>query len=327
MKKNRLFTLLITLVLLISAFFTSGITAYADGVKVYLGGMPAGFSMSTRGANVLGLCDVITDDGIKSPSRDSNLQIGDIILSIDGIEVNSAQDIAKVLNNSDLKILKVNREDNIFLTEIIPAKDITGNYKLGVYIKDNINGIGTVTFIKGNRIAALGHPVLNDDGSILDITSGDVYSCEITGYVRGERGKPGELRGIFNRNDVIATIEKNLENGLYGKLTQNAKIKNLQAIETGSAKVGKATIKTTISDDNAIEYEISIIKVDLSNDTKNFVLKITDERLLSTTGGIVQGMSGSPIIQDGKLVGAVTHVFINDPTRGFGISIDKMINN
>ena len=155
-----------------------------------------------------------------------------------------------------------------------------------------------------------------------------MFNCEITGFIKGERGRAGELRGTFDRRRKIASLDKNLNSGVYGDICDNENLSNLREIELGNAKMGDASIYTTINGTCPKEYSISIIKVDtISRDTKNFVIRITDQRLLELTGGIVQGMSGSPIVQNGKLVGAVTHVFINDPTRGFGISIDNMINN
>ena len=200
-------------------------------------------------------------------------------------------------------------------------------YKLGILIRDGVSGIGTITFIKENRIAALGHPILNDNNSLVEIIGGNVYTCNITGCVKGERGKAGELKGNFIRISPFACIEKNLLCGVYGCLNDNFDYKTLKKVKIGEAVPGEASIYSTTTGNLPKEYSISIIKVDNNEDYKNFVIKVTDKELLNTTGGIVQGMSGSPIVQNGKLVGAVTHVFLNDPTRGFGIKIDKMINN
>ncbi|MBO7344867.1 MAG: SpoIVB peptidase, partial [Clostridia bacterium] len=149
----------------------------------------------------------------------------------------------------------------------------------------------------------------------------------ITGCVKGEKGKAGELRGVFAKDKEIANIDRNLDCGVYGKIVDGYNFDKLETIEVGRAKVGSAFIKSTINGEGSKLYKISIIKTDNYSTTKNFVVRVDDENLLSLTGGIVQGMSGSPIIQDGKLVGAVTHVFINDPTRGFGISIYNMLDN
>ena len=300
---------------------------HADVNKVYLGGLPAGFSLQTRGANVVGLCDVITNDGIESPAKDADIKIGDIILNIDDIEINNAQDIERSICGKNKITIIIDRKSEKIEKIVIPAKDLSGNYKMGIFVREDVSGIGTITFIKGDRFASLGHPVVGDDGKILRILGGEIFDCNITGCVKGERGKAGELRGVFLKNNPVAKIDKNTECGVYGCLTKEFDRKNLLEIETGCARIGDAKIYTTIDDNTPSYFNISIVKIDDYGSNKNFVIKINDKSLLEITGGIVQGMSGSPIIQNGKLVGAVTHVFINDPTRGFGISIDNMINN
>ena len=322
-KKIGIFSVLISLFFIFSFSYK---TVYADDT-IYLGGMPAGFCLYTRGAEVVGLCDVITEEGLQSPCKDANIKVGDTILKIDNTEVNNAIDIEKALNNGSEIILQIDRCGENLFKSIKPAKDINGKYKIGVFIRDTVNGIGTVTFIKGNRFASLGHPVITEKGKQLEIIGGSLYNCNITGYSKGKRGVAGELKGIFVQTDAVASIDKNLSCGVYGNLTESFDTSNLTKISLGNAVPGGAHIYSTIDGNIPKKYNISIIKVDDNEDCKNFVIKITDKRLLNTTNGIVQGMSGSPIVQNNKLVGAVTHVFINDPTRGFGISVDKMINN
>ncbi len=298
----------------------------SSGEKIYLGGMPAGFSLATKGAHVVGLCDVLTKDGLNSPAKNAGLNVGDIILNIDGFEVNNAFDIEKAVKNDNEKTLNILRDNEKLLLNVTPSKDLSGNYKLGVFIKDDINGIGTITFIKNNRFASLGHPILDDNKNIVEISGGTLFDCSITGVIKGEKGQPGELRGAFLKTNVFASIDKNLDCGVYGDINSHG-FENIQLkeIDVSNAKVGSASIYSTIDGDCTKEYSISIIKCDDENGNKNFVIKVTDKELLNKTGGIVQGMSGSPIVQDGKLIGAVTHVFVNDPTRGFGISIYKML--
>lgn len=324
--KNRILTFVFVVLTLAIFVFSSNSVAYANENVVYLGGFPAGFSISTKGSQVVGLCDVITLDGVKTPSKDADILVGDVILSIDDVSVNSACDIEKNIKKEGLIKLKIKRCGEIIEKDIMPAKDLTGSYKLGVFIRDDVCGIGTVTYIYNNRLASLGHPVIDENGEQIEIVGGEVFSCKITGCVKGEKGKAGELRGVFNKMNKLAEIDKNLISGVYGDYQKNKNIK-LNKIEIGSAKMGDATIYTTVEGEEPSEYKISIIKVDSNETNKNFVIKVIDKELLEKTGGIVQGMSGSPIVQNGKLVGAVTHVFINDPTRGFGISIENMINN
>ena len=208
-----------------------------------------------------------------------------------------------------------------------PKKDSEGNFKLGFFLRDDLNGIGTITyFTRNGEFASLGHPVSDDDGKIIPLSGGQAYLCSIINVVKGERGKAGELKGIFINDTKIGSLIKNCETGLYGKADGNYNYGKLPKTEIGEAVMGKAMITTCIDGVIPKEYLISIVKIDNSNrENKNFVIKILDKELLSVTNGILQGMSGSPIVQGGKIVGAVTHVFINDPSRGFGISINKML--
>lgn len=324
--KNRILTFVFVVLTFVLFAFNSNNVAYANENVVYLGGFPAGFSVSTKGCAIVGLCDVVTLDGSKTPSKDAELLVGDIILSIDNVSVNSASDIEKNIKKDCLIKLKIKRCSEIIEKVVKPAKDLSGSYKLGVFIRDDVCGIGTVTYINNNRLASLGHPIIDENGEIIEIIGGSIFSCKITGCIKGEKGKAGELRGVFNKLNKVAEIDKNLVTGVYGEYQRNENNK-FDKIEIGVAKMGDASIFTTIDGDKPKEYKINIIKVDSNETNKNFVIKVLDKDLLDKTGGIVQGMSGSPIVQNGKLVGAVTHVFINDPTRGFGISITNMINN
>ena len=325
-KKLSLFCLFISIFALI---FSGLNTAYADDqTKIYLGGMPAGFTLFTKGAHIVGLCDVITEDGLKSPAKDCEIKVGDVIIAINNYEINNAKDIENAIKDQKQKNIYLNRDGKILVEKIVPAKDINGTVKLGVFVKDTVSGIGTITYIKGNRFASLGHPVADENGKILSVSGGELYNCNISGLLKGKRGKAGELHGVFFTNKKIAEIDKNDKSGVYGTIDKNTfDYKNLIEIGIGNASVGDAHIYSTINGDKPLKYDISIVKIDNNNDIKNFVIKVNDDRLIENTGGIVQGMSGSPIVQNNKLVGAVTHVFINDPTRGFGISIKNMINN
>ena len=328
MKKKIVIFLLIAFAAL-GAFGVNVNVALADGSRrVILGGNPAGFYMQTRGAFIAGLSDVITKDGIVSPSKNAGLIAGDVIYYINEIEVNNAADVERVVKQSDAAVeIDYMRCGNSYTAFMSPAIDLNGEKKLGIFIKDDVSGIGTVTFIDGNKIATLGHPVLDENEKLLQITTGTIYNCNITGNIKGERGTPGELRGVIMKNEEIAKIDINTASGVFGTLSGNYDLTNKTEIEIGEGKMGDAFIYTTISGREPKQYSVSIVKADnVLADTKNYVIKITDKELLDATGGIVQGMSGSPIVQDGKLIGAVTHVFINDPTRGFGISINNMLN-
>ena len=327
MKRKSLFCVFMSIIFCFSIFVYNSYLVTADNEKIYLGGIPAGFSIQTRGAHIVGLCDVVTKNGVESPSKDAEFQVGDVIIAIDGVQTNSALDIENNVKGKNNIIVQLKRSETEIVKNVKTAKDISGSEKLGVFIKDDVSGIGTITFIRGNRFASLGHPIVDADGRTLNILGGNLYSCDITGCVKGERGNAGELRGVFIRNNTIATIEKNTNFGVYGTINEHFNFSNLKEIDVGNAVVGDATAYSTISGSEPTAFSISIIKIDNTNNDKNFVIKITDKKLIDATNGIVQGMSGSPIVQNGKLVGAITHVFINDPTRGFGLSINNMINN
>lgn len=324
--KNKIVKFIIaTLLACLCIFPLSG--ASASTQEVYLGGIPAGFSLNTRGVTVVGITDVATEHGKFSPGKDAGLQIGDVILSIGGKDVNSSQDIAAAVENkSEAKVIYT-RGNETKETVIKPGKDAFGKYKLGLFIRNYVSGIGTLTYVKNNLFTSLGHPILDEHGNLIEITGGSLINCTVTGVIKGERGKAGELKGIFLKNAPFAKAAYNTSTGVTGSICdEEIERLNLRKVETGEAKVGSATVYTTVKGSEPKEYSISIVKIDKNEkDNKNLVVKITDEELIGITGGIVQGMSGSPILQDGKLVGAITHVFINDPERGFGISVANII--
>ena len=320
---------LVLLLLIVSAFISFNIyNVKADSEKYFLGGMPAGLELSTRGATVVGTCEVVTNDGVISPAKKTGLMVGDIILSINNTEINNAIDIEYAIKEDGDKYIMIDRKGEILSLNITPVKDLSGSNKLGLFVKNGINGIGTITYYTSKgRFASLGHPVFMGE-NLVEIKKGSLYSCSITGCVRGEVNKPGELKGVFIKEKVNGVIEKNQNNGVFGNVNKGFSYNNLKEVEIGEGKIGEASIFTTVNGSIPKEYSISIVKVDYKeNNLKNYVVKINDKELIEETGGIVQGMSGSPIVQDGKLIGAITHVFTNDPLRGFGISIKNMIGS
>lgn len=325
MRKRILLLIFLSLTFILSSNLYN---VKAESEKYFLGGMPAGLELTTRGATVVGTCEVVTEKGVLSPAKSIGIVAGDIILSINNNEINDAFDIENALKDDGDKYIMIARKEEILSLNISPAKDLSGNNKLGVFVKNGVNGIGTITYYTSKgRFACLGHPVFVGD-SIVKIKKGNLYSCFITGSVRGESLKPGELKGVFIKERINGVIDKNDINGVYGNVNKGVSYNKLKEIELGEGKIGDATIFTTVNGDNPKEYNISIVKVDYKeNNLKNYVVKITDKELISKTGGIVQGMSGSPIVQEGKLIGAITHVFTNDPTRGFGVSINNMIGS
>ena len=333
--KKTLKCLLLLVAVIACALVFAPVNAKAEETQLYLGGFPAGFVLNTTTVEVIGVCDVVTNDGVRSPAREAGIKTGDIIDKINGEEVNAVSDINKIISREYKKYeVEILRGGESKVVEVNPAKETaTGGKRLGVLVKDSINGIGTVTYIDGTnrKFASLGHPVTDLQNKFVQIHGGTIYGSLIYDVKKGVRGTPGELRGAFENGSVIGSAKVNCACGVYGDLAENFDCTKLLKVSKASldeAEIGAAHIYTTIYGKQAEKYKISIVKVDKSSkDNKNFVIKIDDERLLDKTGGIVQGMSGSPIVQNGKLIGAVTHVFINDPTRGYGIGIDNMLSS
>ncbi len=309
-------------------------------LEVYPGGMPIGVRVNSEGVLIVGYSDIeINNEKEESPGKVSGLEIGDIILKVNGIEMHNSKDLLKAIKQSDKDSVKVDilrHGEN--LTKIVQLKkENNKEYKIGLWIRDSTAGVGTMTFYdsESKKFGALGHPITDSDtNEPFLIKNGDVIESSIISIRKGEKGSPGELKGIFiNENTPTGTINQNTQSGIFGKLNvenfSNSKIKPLKIGFRDEVVPGKAKIITTIDENGPQEYEIEIEK--LLNQTcassKSMVIKITDPKLLEKTGGIVQGMSGSPIIQNNKIVGAVTHVLINKPDTGYGIYIEWMLQD
>ena len=330
--KKTIWVLLLAASLFVAA--TGWTLVSAAEREVYIGGMPAGFTLGMDGAQIVGFCEVLTKDGTCSPAKDAGLEAGDLIVSFGGVKVSSAADIDAAIRagNGAQGEIVVRRNGERVAAMVQPAQDAaSGRGKLGVLVRDSISGIGTVTYIEAGslRFGSLGHAVAGEDGKVMDVGGGEIYRCSIVDVVRGERGRAGELKGLFLNDRRIAVADRNCAAGIYGYFDRSYDFSDLRRAVIGSdPHPGEATVFTTVDGVAPREYSVSVVKVDEGSRTnKNFVLKVTDPALLEETGGIVQGMSGSPILQDGKLIGAVTHVFLNDPTRGYGISIANMLGN
>ncbi len=312
--------------LLFNAVKIHSVNAFETGKKVLLGGQTLGFSYHGDGVLVVA----------KGDNCNGDIEAGDIIKSINGQEINSIEKLTQSVNSNNTLNVKIIRNGKSLETKLKPSYDVLAKkYKLGVWARENMSGIGTLTFIDpvSGRFGALGHPILEKNTkAILDVESGDVHECTILGVKKAVRGSPGELQGVFVRSKVdVGEIDKNCESGMYGTLNlENKLFLENQLIEIGGRMVahpGKAQIYSSIDGKEIKSYDIEIIKTNYQNaqSPKNLVFKVIDKDLIEITGGIVQGMSGSPIVQDGKLIGAVTHVFVNDATKGFGIYIDTML--
>ena len=311
-----------------------------DDLYLIPGGNTIGVKLKTRGVLVVALSDnIVGIDGKRySPAIDAGIKVGDIIIDINGEKVKDADhviDILKKIKNEKIKIT-IERNNIEFTTNVKPVKSNQDNtYRLGLWVRDKTAGIGTLTFYhpETKKFGALGHGITDiDTGALMPVDNGEIVKAKISSIEIGKKGEPGELRGVFFKNeDGLGIIEKNSNYGIYGKLDKKfIDLKDKKPIPIGlqnEVKKGKATILTTLDSENAESYDIEIIKTERqgSPEPKSMVIKIVDERLLNKTGGIVQGMSGSPIIQDGKIIGAVTHVFVNDPTKGYGLYINWML--
>ena len=300
------------------------------------GGEAIGLRLYTSGVLVVGMSEIVgTDNKSYSPYKDSGLQEGDMIVKIDDKAITCTSDLITKVNECNGNSVEITyvRDGNNYITEIKPTKTEENEYKLGLWVRDAAAGVGTITYYdpESQMFGALGHGILDiDTDQLIDIAKGEVITSKILSIVKGEKGKPGEVQGSIDNGKVIGEVYKNTNFGIYGKLTDVSLIeggKTLEVMPRDEVKLGKATIICTLDDNKREEYEIEIEKLYTSTNrnNKNMIIKVTDERLLEKTGGIIQGMSGSPILQDGKFVGAVTHVMVNNPEKGYGIFADAML--
>ncbi|WMJ22785.1 SpoIVB peptidase [Paludicola sp. MB14-C6] len=299
------------------------------------GGTPFGIKLFTKGVIVIDITNVQTDSGIACPAKLAGILKGDIVLTINNIEVSSNEEVADIieLSNGENLSVTLKRDNQTIKTMLKPAiSNVDGKYKGGLWVRDSSAGIGTITYyLKDDlRFAGLGHGICDiDTGKIMPLNTGEVCEVSINSVLKGKAGTPGELRGSFISDECVGKLVLNNESGIFGTLSkspnnfESVPIRLKQDIQKGPAK-----IICTLDETGPKEYAINIDKIDLNPKTmtKNMVITVTDSTLLSKTGGIVQGMSGSPILQNGSLVGAVTHVFVNNPTKGYGIFAENMVN-
>ncbi len=314
---------------LLNSIVLKSVNVIDDKKYVYLGGDMLGFTY--QGDGILVVANNEFD-------KENNFVSGDVIKAINDIPVTRISQITDILRaNKDNEVfVKIVRKGENMDKRVKPAYDVmTQKYKLGVWARDNMSGIGTLTYIDPDttRYGALGHQIYEPTTKTsLDVAKGEVYKCSVLGVRASVRGTPGEVQGVIPRNNkLIGTVDKNSEYGLFGNMRENSKImENRELIQVGgrlSTMPGKAYIYSSLDGKTIKAYQIEIIKTNYQggNSPKNLVFKVVDPELIKLTGGIVQGMSGSPIVQDNKLIGAVTHVFVNDPTKGFGVYIDAML--
>lgn len=298
-------------------------------------GKTVGIKLFSDGVLVVGLSPVTTAAGSCDPARSCGLKAGDIITHINATEVDTIEAVRDILADSGgetLSITAVRDGEELALTTQAVKCSADGSYKLGAWIRDSMAGIGTVTFYDpiSGTFGALGHGISDvDTAQLMPLERGGIMPATVTGVQKGQAGQPGQLKGSLDTKEDLGSLYANTQSGIFGALENPDALPLGQALPVAGrdeVQVGEVTILSNIAGDAVKEYRAEITRVypQSSGETRNFLLKITDEELLEATGGIVQGMSGSPILQNGKLVGAVTHVLVNHPEQGYGISVENM---
>lgn len=302
-----------------------------DKQDVMVLGIPFGMKIYTDGVMIVDFTDVQTAKGARNPCKEAGIRTGDIILAVNGERVYENRRVSAAIKESgdrpiDFLIQRGKSEKHY---TVVPIADQQGEYKIGIWIRDSTAGIGTLTFCDENGLAAgLGHGICDvDTGELVNVLYGEFVEAQIISVQKGTDGIPGELKGVF-RSRVLGSILTNTITGVYGTMKETGGQYNYPVAPKQEVESGKAKILTTIEGNEPRFYECEIKKINFNDEsqTQNFIVQVTDPLLIEKTGGIVQGMSGSPIIQNEKLIGAVTHVFVNDSTRGYGIFAENMMN-
>ena len=302
-------------------------TAFAR--QLTLGGQIVGIQIQTEGVLVAGVGAVETAEGSRSPAEEAGVRQGDMIVAVAGEKVNNAGELIAAVGaleggRAELTVL---RSGKLLLLTVEPARSDDDQWMLGMWLRDGISGIGTVTFCDPATgvYGALGHSISDSEsGALVPMETGSITEAQIVSVKAGAAGVPGELNGCADLGKVLGSIERNTEHGIYGHMLQSA---DGRIVETGQIRTGPATILATVDAGQTREFSVRVSRIYRDSDGEHVMLSVTDPELCAKTGGIVQGMSGSPILQDGTLVGAVTHVFLSDPKRGYGISIQDMLDD
>ncbi len=305
-------------------FIPTNILAYSD--KVILGGNNIGITVNTKEIEVVGFYKV---DG-KYTAKDMGIKIGDKITHIENVQISSINEMVELINEkmkNDSVNITVLRNSEYLNFKLNLVKE-NNTYKTGLYIKDQITGIGTLTYIDPDSkiYGALGHEITSSTNNIVEITDGKIFKAEITGNTKSTITTTGEKNAIFDSSKVYGTISENTTKGIYGTYTETINTDDLINIaEPNEVKLGKAYIYTVLQGNKIEKFEINILKINKDTVTKNILFEITDQKLIDKTNGVIKGMSGSPIVQNDKLVGAVTHAIVNDNNKGYGIFITTML--
>ncbi len=317
---------LLIIPLFLITLFPSIVFAYSN--KIILGGENIGIKVNSKNVMVVGFYKV----GDKYVGEDAGFKVGDLITKINEQEVSSIDEMISIIDkNKDNGALNVSflRNNKELTTSLELIKDSNGVYKTGLYVKDQINGIGTLTYIDPNTkiFGALGHEIAEKSTmKRIEIKDGTIFKSDVTGINRSENGSPGSKEARFYSDEVYGKVNSNTESGIFGYYTDKLSDDGtIDVAEKDEVKLGYAQIRTVINDNSIKNYDIEILNINRSDSTKNILFKITDSELLKLTGGVVAGMSGSPIIQNDKIIGAVTHVVVNDTQKGYGIFITTML--
>ena len=310
--------------LITSFMLPFNVLAYSD--KIIVGGENIGIHIDSKGVMVIGFYKV------NGTTNKANLEVGDIIIKVNDIDISSIEEPTNAIDEQikdDQITLTYTRNENTNETTL-KLDQVDGVYKTGLYVKDGITGIGTLTYIDpGTKIfGTLGHEIVESNSNKrVEVKTGTIFSSKVTGITKSENGLAGEKNAKFNQSEIYGTIDKNTIAGIYGSYDEeDIPEKDLyEILQKNEVKIGPAKILTVLENDTIEEFEINITKINESNSIKNIAFEITDKRLLEKTGGVVQGMSGSPIIQNGKVAGAVTHVILDNVTTGYGIFIVTML--
>ena len=305
-------------------------TVVTDRTEVIVCGMPFGVKMFSEGALVVGFSNIEQDGTMVSPAKAAGLRLGDRVICIGetATENNDAVKDALEAAAGPVEVIYI-RDGEQRQTTLTPVWDeASSQWRAGMWVRDSSAGVGTLTFADPERgvFAGLGHPISDSDtGESIALRSGEIVPCEITGCSKGTAGSPGELKGRFLSAHAIGSIRINGENGVYGTTRTRFAGRQMPVAFAQEVETGEAEIWTTVEGETPRAYRVTIEKINDADPRRNMVIRVTDKELLAATGGIVQGMSGSPIVQNGRLVGAVTHVLVNDPTRGYGIFAQTML--
>ncbi|MGN0348759.1 MAG: SpoIVB peptidase [Roseburia sp.] len=307
-----------------------------DGKEIYASGMPIGIYARTDGVLVVGTGAVTDISGKEYRPAEHLVKSGDYIVSVNGEAVTGKEELIEKIDcyGANKEIIGIRRNHELIEVALNPIKSSQGNYMLGIWVRDDLAGVGTLTYCdKNGEFGALGHAVSDGDtGTLMEMSEGWIYMANIVGIQKGRGGDPGKLSGVihYSKEECLGSITKNTSLGIHGRLDGNVgKVYRdglYQITYKQDIRKGTAYIISSVSGESE-RYEIQIEEIDYSGkeNNKGILFRVTDQRLLEHTGGIVQGMSGSPVIQDGKIIGAVTHVFVNDPSKGYGVFIENML--